>query len=373
MKFQSATMYRNVMLFVITILCGAASGATANTGLLVETALLESVGLEADWQVNLPMRAGESIEQMYVFDRYLYLRTNQNYLYVVDIEKQAFRFGVQLATRGLPVCHPLFRDGQAWFVVGSDLIAVDPKAGGIDFKRPLKHVGRNAVGQLDSNSRRLYVPGSDKRLHSIVLDGYWQDFMVAAEDGAQVNSVVADDEHVVLSTESGHVISIWPDQARRRWGFDIVGRITAPIVRDDDWVYVSGLNAKLYKLNIRTGRSAWRDAFHAGEPLKKSAFVGKRLVYQSAQGNGVYAVDKQSGKSVWNVPAGVDVLAETETRAYVYAEPGMLVVMDNGKGSRVYSINFSTVRKYAINMMDDSLYVADLQGRVMCIKERNRR
>lgn len=372
MKIQGATMCRNVVVSVIVLLSAAAAG-TVKSGLLVEPTLLEPAGLEPAWQVNLPMQNDETVERMYVFDAYLYVLTSHNFLYVIDIKKQAVRFGLQLAMRGLPVCSPLFREGQAWFMVGSELIAVDPEAGGIDFKKQFKYLGRSAIGKMDANRYRLYVPGSDGRLHSIVLDGYWQDFMVAADDGAQVNAVVADDEHVVLTTESGHVISIWPTEARRRWTYDVVGQITAPIVRDGEYVYISSRNSKLHKLAIRNGRSAWTDAFHAGEPLKKSVALGKEVVYQSAEDKGVYAVDKQTGKSVWNVPAGVDVLAEIGTRAYVYAEPGLLAVMDNQKGGQLYSINLATVKKYAINTTDVSLYAADPQGRVMCIKERSRR
>lgn len=366
-------MVRNVVMCVIVLLAAATTVGAAKTGLLVEPALLDPAGLEPAWQVNLPMQNAEAVERMYVFDAYLYVLTTHNYLYVIDIEKQAFRFGVQLALRGLPVRPPLLRDAQLWFIVGSELIVVDPKAGGIDFKKQLKHIGRTAIGTPDANSRRLFVAGSDKRLHSIVLDGYWQDFMAAAEDGAQVNSVVASDEYVVFTTESGHVISIWPDQAKKRWTYDVVGRINAPIVRQGEWLYVGTDNAKLYKLNVRSGRSAWTDAFHAGAPLEKSVSPGKQVVYQSAEDKGVYAVDKQTGKSIWNVPAGIDVLTEIGSHAYVYAKPGVLVVMDNSKGGQRYSVNFATVKKYAVDMTAACLYVADLQGRVLCIKQKSRR
>jgi len=111
-------MCRNVVLSVIVLL-SAAAGAV-NTGLLVEPTLLEPAGLEPAWQVNLPMRTAEKIDRMYVFDAYLYALTNHNYLYVVDIEKQAFRFGVQLALKGLPICEPVsrFTMGQLGFEGG---------------------------------------------------------------------------------------------------------------------------------------------------------------------------------------------------------------------------------------------------------------
>jgi hypothetical protein len=44
-------------------------------------------------------RGAEKIDRMVVFDVYLYALTNHDTLYAPDIEKQAFRFGVQPALR----------------------------------------------------------------------------------------------------------------------------------------------------------------------------------------------------------------------------------------------------------------------------------
>jgi len=370
MKLKSAILFPMVVLCSVAVLSITAHASTVITDMLLDPSLLKSAGLESVWQVNLPLQKAETNQRMYVFGGYVYVLTNQNYLYVIDVEQQAFRFGLLLAPRGLPVCEPLSHAGQVWFMVGTDLIAVDP-ARNLEFRRQLKQVVRAPLGAYDSNHDRLYVPGGDGRLHSIVLDGYWQDFMVAPDDGSPVTSIVAGQERVVFATEGGQVVCIWSDKPKKRWAFDIVGRITAPVVGDDDWLYVSGQNAKLHKLDIRNGRPAWKEAFHAGEPLKKSVFLGEHVVYQSTEGLGVYAIDKKTGQSLWNVRQGIDVLVEIGTRAYVFAEPGKLVVMDNQQG-HLYSINFAPIRKYAINRADASLYVADLQGRVMCIKERSR-
>ncbi len=131
-------------------------------------------------------------------------------------------------------------------------------------------------------------------------------------------------------------------------------------------------NTKLYKINIRNGRTEWDDAFHAGGELKKSPMLGARVLYQSTDNKGVYAIDKETGRMVWQAPRGVDVLVEVGVRAYVFAEPGVLVVMDNAKARQLYSVNFANVKKYAINTVDKALYVAGLNGRVMCITEKSR-
>ena len=341
-------------------------------GLLISPALLERAALETGWQVNLSLKASEQIDRIYVFEKYVYVLTDRNYLYCIDKKKKAVRFGLELALRGFPICEPLYHEGDLWFMIGNELRIVSPKTGAIEKRKRLKMLGRSAVGGMVRNKKHLYMASSDKRLHCFVIDGFWQEFMVAAPDGSQINSVVADDDFLVVTTAAGNVISIYPNQAKRRWGYDVVGEISASLVRQDEWLYVPTTNTKLYKINIRNGRTKWDDAFHAGGALKKSPMLGAKVLYQSADNKGVYAIDKETGRMVWQVPLGVDVLVEVGTRAYVFARPGVLVVMDNAEARQLYSLNFATVKKYAINTADKALYVADLKGRVMCIAEKSR-
>ena len=374
-------MLRNIVLICLAfstlnvVLAGPEPTDAARTGLaelLVSPELLERGALEMCWQVNLPLKDREQIDRIYVFDKYVYVLTDRNYLFCIDKAEKAVRFGLELATRGFPVCEPMYHKGDLWFMVGNELRIVSPETKRIEKRKRLRALGRGAVGAMVRNKEHLYVLANDKRLHSLVIEGFWQDFMVAAPDGSRINSVVADNRFLVFTTEAGNVFSIYPNQAKRRWQYDVVGEIVAPLVRHDKWLYVSSTNTKLYKINIKTGRTGWDDAFHAGGELKKPPMLGARVLYQSADDKGVYAIDKETGRMVWQAPRGVDVMVEVGVRAYVFAEPGVLVVMDNAEARHLYSVNFASVKKYAINTVDKALYVADLKGRVMCIAEKSR-
>jgi hypothetical protein len=47
---------------------------------------------------------------------------------------------------------------------------------------------------------------------------------------------------------------------------------------------------------------------------------------------------------------------------------GTLVVMDNVKAKRLYSVNFAGVSIHAANTADERIYVADERGRVACLQ-----
>jgi outer membrane protein assembly factor BamB len=175
---------------------------------------------------------------------------------------------------------------------------------------------------------------------------------------------------LVFSTASGSVVKTSAQEARKLWQRDIPGKISAPIARDGRWLYVGSENTKLYKLDIETGRSGWATPFQAGARLTDLAVVGRRAVYQRAGDNGLYAIDKDSGEMLWQVSEGTGLLAEKGETAFVFAEPGVLVVMDNGTGKKLYSVNFAGVSRYVTNTTDSTIYVSDARGRVMSIGEK---
>jgi len=369
-------MLRRFMLVVLFVgtCAGVAGGATSGQAIagdmLVSTSLLKEAGLQAGWQSNLPLKKTERPEQMFVFDRYLYVLTNRNYLFCIDRADGKIRFQLQLAVAGLKVLEPQYYDGVIIFTVGVELLILDPISGTVKTTRSFSTIGGGAVCGAKRNYKHIFVAGLDKRLHAIVADEYWQEFGVSADNDEMINSIVVDDEFVVFSTTVGNIVKTSAQQAKKLWQRDIPGRIDAPIARDGRWLYVGSENTKLYKLDIDTGRSGWGAPFQAGAQLTDTVVIGKRLVYQYAGNNGLCAIDKDSGQMLWRISEGVGLLAEKDETGYVFAEPGVLVAMNNSTGKKVYSVNFAGVRRFATNTLDSTIYVADDKGRVMSINEK---
>ena len=62
------------------------------------------------------------------------------------------------------------------------------------------------------------------------------------------------------------------------------------------------------------------------------------------------------------------MLAEAAGNAYVITKAGTLVVMDNKKAKQACSVNFAGVSKYVTNVVDSKIYIADMSGRITCLK-----
>lgn len=357
---------------------------------LISPALISRAGWTMSWQLNLPLKSQETIDRMIAFDEYLYVLTNSNILFCIDRSAGKMRFVTPLARPGLPICDPIMYEKNLLFMVGNELVIVDPWAGAIVERSRFEQIGNTYECGLAMNKDYVYFTSSDGRLYAYapyvytpivsarnakkdseqgteeesVTAGYWRVFSATADNNSPIISLAALDDRVLFATHAGNVVAIAPDKPEKYWQFDTTGTIEADLVVSDGMVYVGSHDTKLYKLNIENGRLAWSSPFHAGDRIRKPVVVGQKLVYLTADRTGVYGIDKETGQAVWQIPEGVGVLTETADRSFVFSRPGLLNVMDNAAGKKLYSVNFSKVRYFATIMHEPRMYVADEKGRL---------
>jgi outer membrane protein assembly factor BamB len=159
------------------------------------------------------------------------------------------------------------------------------------------------------------------------------------------------------------------DAPRKLWQFDAGGPIAGPVIRDGQSFYFASKDTYVYRvdeLNSTTASLIWK---HQVEAIPdRPPRVTATAVYQYARGRGVTAIHKRSGKALWSLPEGVDLLAEGAGKAYVFTKINTLAVMDNSQGKPLYSVNFGPVIRHAANTTDAMIYIADGHGRVTCLR-----
>lgn len=337
-------------------------------GPLVDSSILDQAGLQLRWQTYVPVKPAEQIDSLYVFGKYLYAITDSNYLFCVNRENGSVRFLLRIASPGLPVWKPFFYEEKLWFMVGNELLVLDPFSGAIKTTQRFDNIGRSNISRIGRNSTHLFIAGSERRLNAINLDGFWREFQVTADDDSIINSLVVNDNRLIFATDTGSVVCITADGPQKLWQYDIIGSIQAPLVRDEQAVYVSTLSTKVYKLDVATGKPLWNDSFNTAAPLYSSLNIGEEVLYQPAGEMGLYAIDKEKGSRRWHLENGVGLVSESGSRAYVMTKPAILVVMDNSKNEAIYKLNFAQVTDFAYNGFDEMIYVSDEQGRIAAIR-----
>jgi hypothetical protein len=358
---------RFVLLVSLLVLCNAARDMAAadNSWQLVSPELLKHAKLETVWQTQLLWEKGESLKDLHILGNRIYAVSNRNYLVSLDKEKGRVIFERAFAPVGFRIIGLDLYNDELFSVVGSELIEVNQEFG---TEQSTKGLEFGVVCPAARNSSYFYLSGSDRRIHTLRADDKIQVFEVAADDGSIITSIIADENFVIFGTETGNVVSITPDGPKRLWQFDAAGGIAGQIVIDRNSLLFASKDTNVYRVDIvDTEKSEFVWRFQTEAVLDRSPRVGEGVVYQHVPYKGLVAINKASGKLTWEVPGGTDLLAEAGEKAYVISK-GQLVVMDNKKAKRLYSVNFAGVSKHASNTADSKIYIADETGRIACLK-----
>jgi len=329
---------------------------------LVPHHLLKDSPLIRVWENRLPITTSEALAGLFVFDDGLYVLGDSNLLFCLDTDSGKMMFAEQIGEKGVPVVGlDVFAD-ELFSVVGGSLVEIDRHNG--ERKNAIR-LGYEVTCPAARNRSFFYVGSADRKVHVLRADDKVQVFLAAAQNDSTINSLIADEKFVVFATEGGNCIAMAPDRPEMFWQFDVEAAIIAPVVRDIDSIYFACKDTNVYKLNIFTGRFVWKH--QAGAMLDRGPRLGESVVYQYAQGRGLMAVDKSSGRLLWRLDNGLDLVTETNDIAFVVTGGNDLVAMDNKKAEQLYSVNLTGVSKYAVNTADNKIYLAAEDGRVVCL------
>ena len=362
----SMSRCRLALLVSLFVFCYGASSFSQEGGSqwLVSPKLLEHAKLETVWTGKLPIKKGESLERLLIIGNRIYALSDRNYIVSLNREKGSFIFGRPFAPAGFTVLGlELYKD-ELISIVGNKLVEISPESGTVLRSMRLDF---GVTCPVVRNSSYFYIADSNRRLRTWRADDKVKLFEVAAENDSMITSVIADDNFVVFATDAGNVISITPNEPKRLWQFIADDSIVTPIVKYEESLFVASKDTYVYKLDLRMGTPpVWK--YQTGAILDKAPRVTREVVYQHVRGKGLTAIDKKSGKFMWQVAKGADVLAEADGKAYVITSEGELVVMNNKSRKKLYSVNFAGVSKYAVNVVDSKIYIADQTGRLVCLR-----
>ena len=357
--------HRFVILVGLLIFCAVPGsfGQDGGSRWLVSPELLGDGNLEILWQNEFPMNESESLERLTVLGNRIYALSDKNYIVSMNRKKGNVIFSRSIAPANFTVVGPSLYKNELLSVISGGLVEIDVDTGA---ERSAKHLELGVVCPAARNNSYFYVAGSDGRVHALQAGNKIEVFKVSADNESMITSLVADAGFVIFATDAGNVVSITPDRPKRLWQFDAADAIAEPIVKDGKWLFIASKDTNVYKINVITGRFVWK--YQTAGILDKGPHVTQKVVYQYVHNKGLTAIDKESGKFMWELPEGVDLLAEANGKAYVITKTGTLVAMDNKKAEPLYSVNFAGVTKYAVNVTDSKIYIADKSGRIACLK-----
>jgi outer membrane protein assembly factor BamB len=357
-----------VLLVSLLVLSNSSSDAAAedDSFWLVSPELLKHAKLEMVWQTDLLFDQGEHLRELHILGNRIYALSNRNYIVSLDRVKGGVIFERSFGAVGLRIIGLELYNDELFSIVGSELVEVNPEFGTVRGTTALEF---GAVCPPARNSSNFYLSGSDGRLHTLRADDKVQIFEAAAGNDSMITSIIADENFIVFGTDAGNAISITPGGPKLLWQFDAAGGIAGPIIRDGESLFFASKDTNVYRIdmidNMSDSEFVWK--YQTAAMLDRAPRVTPEVVYQHVLYEGIFAINRESGKAMWSVPGGIDLLVEAAGRAYVIGK-GLLVVMDNKDARRLYSVNFAGVSRYASNMWDSKIYIANKSGRIACLK-----
>jgi outer membrane protein assembly factor BamB len=330
---------------------------------LIPRGMVASTGLKIVWQFNLPMGEGESLDQLLLSGNRLCALSSRNFLSCINRADGNVMFASSIAPAGLPVVDFDSYKSELITIVGNKLIEISADFGS---EKTTTNITSGTVCPVVRNDSFFYIAGDDKRIHVLKADNKVQVFEVAAENDSRITSVLAEQEFVVFATETGNVICIAPDKPAKVWQFNAPAAVIGPVVHDANSLYFACRDTCVYRLELSSGKLLWK--YQTQGILDAAPQLGGKLVYQCVPDMGLAAIDKTTGKLVWQVKDAVGLLSESGGKAFVITKGGLLTAMDNIKAKQLYSVNTALPVKYVTNTADAKIYIADAEGRIACLE-----
>ncbi|UCG58404.1 MAG: PQQ-binding-like beta-propeller repeat protein [Phycisphaerales bacterium] len=341
-------------------------GGQSGSQWLVSPELVKQAALKVVWHKALPIRDVESLEQLVVLDDRIYVFSDRNHVVSLDREDGKVIFGRSIAPAGFEVMGLGHYGNELFSVIGDELVELSAEFGR---RRGTKSIGVGIICPAARNSSYYYLSAVDNRLHTLHAESKVRAFQVAAENESRITSIIADETFIILGTDAGNVISLAAGEPRRLWQFDAAGPLAGPIVRDGESFFFACDDTNVYRIdmvNPVTVGLIWK--YQTQGVPDRAPRVTEKVVYQYVPGRGLTAIDRQSGRFVWSLSEGVDLLTEAADKAYVITNVRTLVVMDNSRAKKLYWVNFSGVSLHAANPPDSKIYIAGKRGRVACLE-----
>jgi hypothetical protein len=176
--------------------------------------------------------------------------------------------------------------------------------------------------------------------------------------------------------EDGKVYAVNAESRSSIWAtstgpqYRTFGPIEADLRADDFGVYVASTDTKLYCLNRNDGKEKW--IYHARATLRQPPDVTASTVYLPVTGQGVVAIDKQTGpkngQPRWTYNDAVKMLAEDEKFTYLQRKDNTIAAVDKNTGQPAFQNQRKDLVAFATNTKGDGLiYAATKDGQVLAI------
>jgi outer membrane protein assembly factor BamB len=357
--------------------------------------LLEKVGLQYYWktQQSLPLVSGEQVTGFWALEENLYFLTNHKNLYAMDAMIGTFKWVARVTpVRSERVFGPMH-------VAGVRMPEDAGTAQDILSPRPLgDYEPFNAV-VINTSMRVLVI---NRTTGKVIRDVPFKSFSATSQG-------VCDGQRFYVGAGGGLCVTVDLIHAVRSWHFDLSGFVKAPLQLHMGKLYIATLDGTLFSLNAdSSGGRRWERPFDAAisKPFRvddrgiflncdddnlyalgfdgkkkweaneiqgdvaQPLVVGQDSVYQSIAGEGLYAIDVNTGKVQWNNKTASRMLTKIQDTTYLLDGKKLLLLVEPTTGKVNHTLPMQGFDFVTSRIGDSAIFAATRNGKAYCIRRK---
>jgi outer membrane protein assembly factor BamB len=162
----------------------------------------------------------------------------------------------------------------------------------------------------------------------------------------------------------------------KKFGFDRRAVQSSAAIANGS-VYVGSRDGAVYALDEATGKRRWRVSHRGSWVIGSPAVHGGRVFAGSSDGHFIQALEPETGREIWNLPTGANVLASplivgnslVVATARTDAAAGDLIALNPATGSVRWRLPLDEASNSSPVAADGELYLGTEAGTVLAIHE----
>ncbi len=358
---------------VLGLVLVSAGGAHAQQSLLTQTDL-DALGYFKYWSMSLEMGRARAINGAYLLDDALYITTDSGDVHAIHAAAGLTRWAQNVAESAYPIYAPTHcqaPDGRGLVIVSTAprTLVIDRYLGDIVADMPLEMATSSSAVASDD---RLYFGSSDGHFYAM----RWTDprtnravqiwRVIAGGPVTSAPVLVNNDDDLIFASQSGAIYNCTTVGKMLNWQARTGGPVIADVAVDGPGVFVASADRSLYRFNLIGGGEEWRVRFP--EPLTDSPVVAGGIVFQYCPGEGITALDAQSGETLWRLPEARKFVCRGVDYAILTDAGNSLLRVDVNKGDVRARVRLAFPATAVRNVRDNALYLASNTGSLFCAR-----
>ena len=172
---------------------------------------------------------------------------------------------------------------------------------------------------------------------------------------------------VAFASKRGVVVGVNTKDKQPRFDFYSDGRITTPVGRSDDLIFIPDENGRLFCINQDNGKLKWTYSFGTQIVKQPKAIAGNLFAIPNRRG--MECLSTANGYQKWVQPRATEFVGASKTRLYASDISGNLLIMNLEDGEILSALPMRAFSVRINNDRTDRLILSTPGGQIICLRE----